>query len=188
MGWCWPCDVFKVSYLFADSSKLAYVVCSQHVMDAVTKDTGNMPEFKNNGKYWQNRLSFVCFLRGVKVATDLLLLIYVTISWVFQLIYVDTIDFLAVTFATLGEKTTVMSPEVLIGAGIPCCRWHVLLNFTGASWRMLFFWVTVFLTVLPIILSDWCKMSEILWSLFQERTIQGSATVRHHHLRSFYIR
>ncbi|XXG88980.1 hypothetical protein AAC387_Pa12g1092 [Persea americana] len=27
-----------------------------------------------------------------------------------------------VTFATLGEKTTVMSPEVLIGAGIPCCR------------------------------------------------------------------
>ncbi|KAK9119938.1 hypothetical protein Scep_018031 [Stephania cephalantha] len=27
-----------------------------------------------------------------------------------------------VTFATLGEKTTVMSPEVLISAGIPCCR------------------------------------------------------------------
>ncbi|KAF5202795.1 Lysine-specific demethylase ref6 [Thalictrum thalictroides] len=27
-----------------------------------------------------------------------------------------------VTFATLGEKTTVMSPEVLIGSGIPCCR------------------------------------------------------------------
>ncbi|KAL5717870.1 hypothetical protein ACHQM5_010827 [Ranunculus cassubicifolius] len=27
-----------------------------------------------------------------------------------------------VTFAILGEKTTVMSPEVLIGAGIPCCR------------------------------------------------------------------
>ncbi|XP_077250607.1 lysine-specific demethylase JMJ705-like [Tasmannia lanceolata] len=27
-----------------------------------------------------------------------------------------------VTFATLGEKTTVMSPEVLINAGIPCCR------------------------------------------------------------------
>ncbi|OVA20517.1 JmjC domain [Macleaya cordata] len=27
-----------------------------------------------------------------------------------------------VTFATLGEKTTVMSPEVLIGVGIPCCR------------------------------------------------------------------
>ncbi|KAI3995935.1 hypothetical protein MKX01_017132, partial [Papaver californicum] len=27
-----------------------------------------------------------------------------------------------VTFATLGEKTTVLSPEVLIGAGIPCCR------------------------------------------------------------------
>ncbi|XP_057459549.1 lysine-specific demethylase REF6-like [Actinidia eriantha] len=27
-----------------------------------------------------------------------------------------------VTFAILGEKTTVMSPEVLISAGIPCCR------------------------------------------------------------------
>ncbi|WOL17929.1 lysine-specific demethylase REF6-like [Canna indica] len=26
------------------------------------------------------------------------------------------------TFAILGEKTTVMSPEVLVGAGIPCCR------------------------------------------------------------------
>ncbi|KAG0478364.1 hypothetical protein HPP92_013083 [Vanilla planifolia] len=26
------------------------------------------------------------------------------------------------TFAILGEKTTVMSPEVLIDAGIPCCR------------------------------------------------------------------
>ncbi|KAG6475442.1 lysine-specific demethylase JMJ705-like [Zingiber officinale] len=27
-----------------------------------------------------------------------------------------------VTYAILGEKTTVMSPEVLVGAGIPCCR------------------------------------------------------------------
>lgn len=27
-----------------------------------------------------------------------------------------------VTFATLGEKTTVMSPEVFLSAGIPCCR------------------------------------------------------------------
>ncbi|CAL5375156.1 unnamed protein product [Camellia sinensis] len=27
-----------------------------------------------------------------------------------------------VTFATLGKKTTVMSPEVLISAGVPCCR------------------------------------------------------------------
>ncbi|KAL3637359.1 hypothetical protein CASFOL_019658 [Castilleja foliolosa] len=27
-----------------------------------------------------------------------------------------------VTFATLGEKTTVMSPEVLLSAGVPCCR------------------------------------------------------------------
>ncbi|XP_057970392.1 lysine-specific demethylase REF6 isoform X2 [Malania oleifera] len=27
-----------------------------------------------------------------------------------------------VTFAILGEKTTVMSPEVFISAGIPCCR------------------------------------------------------------------
>ncbi|GMP34016.1 hypothetical protein CsSME_00007074 [Camellia sinensis var. sinensis] len=27
-----------------------------------------------------------------------------------------------VTFAILGEKTTVMSPEVLISAGVPCCR------------------------------------------------------------------
>ncbi|XP_050377779.1 lysine-specific demethylase REF6 isoform X2 [Argentina anserina] len=27
-----------------------------------------------------------------------------------------------VTFATLGEKTTVMSPEVFISSGIPCCR------------------------------------------------------------------
>nr|XP_027123006.1 lysine-specific demethylase REF6 [Coffea arabica] len=27
-----------------------------------------------------------------------------------------------VTFSTLGEKTTVMSPEVLIDAGVPCCR------------------------------------------------------------------
>ncbi|XP_040989323.1 lysine-specific demethylase REF6-like [Juglans microcarpa x Juglans regia] len=27
-----------------------------------------------------------------------------------------------VTFATLGEKTTVMSPEIFISAGVPCCR------------------------------------------------------------------
>ncbi|CAA0838680.1 Lysine-specific demethylase REF6 [Striga hermonthica] len=27
-----------------------------------------------------------------------------------------------VTFAMLGEKTTVMSPEVLLSAGVPCCR------------------------------------------------------------------
>ncbi|XP_019463749.1 PREDICTED: lysine-specific demethylase REF6 isoform X1 [Lupinus angustifolius] len=27
-----------------------------------------------------------------------------------------------VTFAILGEKTTVMSPEIFIGAGVPCCR------------------------------------------------------------------
>ncbi|GAA0138848.1 histone modifying enzyme [Lithospermum erythrorhizon] len=27
-----------------------------------------------------------------------------------------------VTFATLAEKTTVMSPEVLVNAGVPCCR------------------------------------------------------------------
>ncbi|KAL6576359.1 hypothetical protein OROHE_000140 [Orobanche hederae] len=27
-----------------------------------------------------------------------------------------------VTFATLGQKTTVMSPEVLLSAGVPCCR------------------------------------------------------------------
>ncbi|CAN6464389.1 unnamed protein product [Victoria cruziana] len=27
-----------------------------------------------------------------------------------------------VAFATLGEKTTVMSPEVLVAAGVPCCR------------------------------------------------------------------
>ncbi|KAG0464155.1 hypothetical protein HPP92_020224 [Vanilla planifolia] len=27
-----------------------------------------------------------------------------------------------ITFATLAEKTTIMSPEVLIGSGIPCCR------------------------------------------------------------------
>lgn len=27
-----------------------------------------------------------------------------------------------VTFATLGEKNTVMSPEVLVSAGVPCCR------------------------------------------------------------------
>ncbi|XP_042472637.1 lysine-specific demethylase REF6-like isoform X1 [Zingiber officinale] len=27
-----------------------------------------------------------------------------------------------VTYAILGEKTTVMSPEVLVGVGIPCCR------------------------------------------------------------------
>ncbi|KAL5991233.1 hypothetical protein ACLOJK_012140 [Asimina triloba] len=38
-----------------------------------------------------------------------------------QLTVVHT-DLMAVTFAILGEKTTVMSPEVLIGAGIPCCR------------------------------------------------------------------
>lgn len=29
---------------------------------------------------------------------------------------------MAVTCTILGEKTTVMSPEVLIGKGIPCCR------------------------------------------------------------------
>ncbi|KAF5808628.1 putative [histone H3]-lysine-36 demethylase [Helianthus annuus] len=27
-----------------------------------------------------------------------------------------------VTFATLGEKTTIISPEVLLKAGVPCCR------------------------------------------------------------------
>lgn len=27
-----------------------------------------------------------------------------------------------VTFATLGEKTTMISPEVFVGAGVPCCR------------------------------------------------------------------
>ncbi|KAK7330582.1 hypothetical protein VNO77_24778 [Canavalia gladiata] len=27
-----------------------------------------------------------------------------------------------VTFSILGEKTTVMSPEVFVGAGVPCCR------------------------------------------------------------------
>ncbi|PWA53050.1 jmjC domain, JmjN domain, Zinc finger, C2H2-like protein [Artemisia annua] len=27
-----------------------------------------------------------------------------------------------VTFATLGEKTTIISPEVLVKAGVPCCR------------------------------------------------------------------
>ncbi|XP_072972225.1 lysine-specific demethylase JMJ705-like isoform X1 [Typha angustifolia] len=31
-----------------------------------------------------------------------------------------------VTFATLGEKTTVMPPDVLIGSGIPCCRLNKL--------------------------------------------------------------
>ena len=30
---------------------------------------------------------------------------------------------LSVTFAVLGEKTTVMSPEVFISAGVPCCRY-----------------------------------------------------------------
>jgi hypothetical protein len=28
----------------------------------------------------------------------------------------------AETFATLGNKTTVMSPEVFVGSGVPCCR------------------------------------------------------------------
>jgi len=31
-----------------------------------------------------------------------------------------------VTFAILGEKTTVMSPEVFISAGVPCCRYLCL--------------------------------------------------------------
>ncbi|XP_064942089.1 lysine-specific demethylase REF6-like isoform X2 [Musa acuminata AAA Group] len=31
-------------------------------------------------------------------------------------------EIMSVTFAILGEKTTVMSPEVFVGAGIPCCR------------------------------------------------------------------
>jgi hypothetical protein len=29
----------------------------------------------------------------------------------------------AETFAMLGDKTTVMSPEVLVESGIPCCRY-----------------------------------------------------------------
>lgn len=33
---------------------------------------------------------------------------------------------LADSFARLGEKTTVMSPEVLAAAGVPCCRYRVL--------------------------------------------------------------
>jgi hypothetical protein len=28
----------------------------------------------------------------------------------------------AETFATLGKKTTVMSPEVFVESGVPCCR------------------------------------------------------------------
>ncbi|KAI3701139.1 hypothetical protein L2E82_45784 [Cichorium intybus] len=30
-----------------------------------------------------------------------------------------------VTFATLSEKTTIISPEVLLRAGVPCCRFHI---------------------------------------------------------------
>lgn len=33
-----------------------------------------------------------------------------------------------VTFSILGEKTTVMSPEVFIRAGVPCCRYCSLLS------------------------------------------------------------
>ncbi|KAJ0049108.1 hypothetical protein Pint_15613 [Pistacia integerrima] len=34
-----------------------------------------------------------------------------------------------VTFATLGEKTTMMSPEVFVSAGVPCCRYFFLPAF-----------------------------------------------------------
>ncbi|KAL8118449.1 hypothetical protein AgCh_016103 [Apium graveolens] len=34
---------------------------------------------------------------------------------------VSLIDFES-TYATLAQKTTVMSPEVILNAGIPCCR------------------------------------------------------------------
>lgn len=36
--------------------------------------------------------------------------------------YASFIVVLSVTFSTLGEKTTVMSPEVFVKAGVPCCR------------------------------------------------------------------
>jgi hypothetical protein len=36
------------------------------------------------------------------------------------------LSFPADAFARLGEKTTVMSPEVLVAAGVPCCRYRLL--------------------------------------------------------------
>jgi hypothetical protein len=35
----------------------------------------------------------------------------------------------AETFALLGDKTTVMSPEVLVDLGVPCCRWFSTASF-----------------------------------------------------------
>lgn len=43
------------------------------------------------------------------------------------LLYMDAVSiFLPVTFAILGEKTTVMSPEVFVTAGVPCCRYYYI--------------------------------------------------------------
>lgn len=46
---------------------------------------------------------------------------------VLQNLYMDAVSiFLPVTFAILGEKTTVMSPEVFVTAGVPCCRYYYI--------------------------------------------------------------
>jgi len=52
---------------------------------------------------------------------SLLYAVYWTIEMLIM-IQLCCISSVAVTFATLGEKTTVMSPQVLINAGVPCCR------------------------------------------------------------------
>lgn len=48
----------------------------------------------------------------------------------------------AETFATLGQKTTVMSPEVLVGLGIPCCRWCICFLLFLNDLRWFVWWLT----------------------------------------------
>lgn len=70
-------------------------------------------------------------------------------------------SYFSVTFAILGEKTTIMSPEVLLGAGVPCCRYFyiILVYFSGAKQNEIH---CGYLTCLFINL-DWCKMLGSLW-------------------------
>lgn len=36
----------------------------------------------------------------------------------------------------LGEKTTLLSPEIVVASGIPCCRWVVLLKYFNACFNI----------------------------------------------------
>lgn len=39
------------------------------------------------------------------------------------------LPFFSAALTLLGEKTTLLSPEVIVASGIPCCRWVTFLIF-----------------------------------------------------------